>query len=222
MICSSLKNFSGLRKNIRSPCLNKQPVFFFKKYARGRRKNSIFASFLIMMKKVVRFFRNRAIKAFLKTKKACTLPDVTRRPSVAVLVNDDQLPYSMGLIEMINRCLAAKCCTVFIVNTLLENNKGYDNIHFITKKSFGFFGLLKGSDIKPISSVHYDMLLNLTAEEESILADDYVVTLFDTSFRVSFGESRGALYDLVLDAKREDIAGKIEVLCKYLKMLTGK
>ncbi len=174
------------------------------------------------MKRIVIFFRNRAIKAFLKTKKACVLPDVTRRPSVAVLVNDDQLPYSIGLAEMTNRCLAAKSCAVFIVNTLMENKKNYDNIHFITKKSFGFFGLLKDSDIASISSVHYDMLLNLTTEKESFLADDYVMTLFDTSFRVSFGESRGTLYDLVLDTKREDIAGKIEVLCKYLRMLTGK
>lgn len=174
------------------------------------------------MKRIVIFFRNRAIKAFLKTKKACVLPDVTRRPSVAVLVNDDQLPYSIGLAEMTNRCLAAKSCAVFIVNTLMENKKNYDNIHFITKKSFGFFGLLKDSDITSISSVHYDMLLNLTTEEESILADDYVMTVFDASFRVSFGKSFGMLYDLVLDTKREDIAGKIEVLCKYLRMLTGK
>ena len=175
-----------------------------------------------MMKRIVIFFRNRAIKAFLKTKKACVLPDVTRRPSVAVLVNDDQLPYSIGLAEMANRCLAAKSCAVFIVNTLMENKKNIDNIHFITKKSFGFFGLLKDSDIASISSVHYDMLLNLTTEEESILADDYVMTVFDASFRVSFGKSFGMLYDLVLDAKKEDSAGKIEVLCRYLRMLTGK
>lgn len=175
-----------------------------------------------MMKKVVRFFRNRAIKAFVKKKKACVLPDVTGCPSVALLVNDDQLPYSIRLIDTINRCFATKSCAVFIVNTLMENKKNIDNIHFISKRDFGFFGLLKASDIASLSSVHYDMLLNLTTEEESILADDYVMTVFDASFRVSFGKSFGMLYDLVLDAKKEDSAGKIEVLCRYLRMLTGK
>ena len=174
------------------------------------------------MKKVVIFFRNRAINAFTKKKKACVLPDVSKCPSVAVLIDEGELPNSIYLYEEIRRLFATGNCTIYVVNTLMENKKNYDNIHFITKKSFGFFGLLKDSDIASISSVHYDMLLNLTTEKESFLADDYVMTLFDTSFRVSFGESRGTLYDLVLDTKREDIAGKIEVLCKYLRMLTGK
>lgn len=174
------------------------------------------------MKKVVIFFRNRAINAFTKKRKVCVLPDVSRCPSVAVLIDEGELPNSIYLYEEIRRLFATGNCTIYVVNTLMENKKNYDNIRFITKKSFGFFGLLKASDIASLSSVHYDMLLNLTTDEESLLADDYVMTVFDASFRVSFGKSLGKLYDLVLDTKKESIVDKVSVLCKYMTMLTGR
>jgi len=163
----------------------------------------------------------RAINAFLRNKKACALPDISRYPAVAVLIDEDQVTNSTLLNDVMKKYFVTKNCAVYAVNSLSEN-KCFDNVHYISKDSFGFWGLLKKTDITAFSSMHYDMLLNLVNDEENQLTDDYVMTVFDASFRVSFGKTCGGLYDLVLDTKKESMTDKIEVLCKYLLMLTGE
>lgn len=157
----------------------------------------------------------------MRKKKACVLPDISRCPAVAVLVDEDQVTNCTLINDVVRKYFVVKNCAVYAVNSIMDN-KCFDNVHYITKKDFGLWGLLKDSDINAFTSMHYDMLLNLTSDKENQMADDYAMTVFDASFRVSFGKTYGNLYDLVIDTKKEDIVGKMEVLCKYLLMLTGK
>lgn len=170
-----------------------------------------------------KFFRNRAISAFLKRKKGCVLPDISKCPMMALLINGEQFARLKELETSLNRLFAVKKCIFFVISDDLPDNMLVgDKINFITKKNFNFFGKLESDALSSLSSVSYDLIVNLSGCNAETLAEEYIMTVLKTSFRVSFGKSYESLYDLVIDSKKDDLILKIEALHKYLLMLSGK
>lgn len=170
-----------------------------------------------------KFFRNRAIKAFLKRKKNGVLPDISKYPTVALLLNEEQFAKHKELEKILDKLFTLKKCYLFVIsNELPDFVLVGDKINFITKKNFNFFGMLDGDVQSSLTSLSYDMIVNLAGNNEELLTEEYIMTILKTSFRISFGKSYESLYDLVIDSKNADLIAKIEALHKYLSMLSGK
>ena len=170
-----------------------------------------------------KFLRNRAICAFLKKEKKCVLPDISKCPTMALLINDVQFARLKELEANLNKMFAVKKYFFFVISDDLPDNMLVgDKINFITKKNFNFFGKLKNEFRSSFSSETYDLAVNLSDSNTGLITEEYVMTFLKTSFRVSFGESYESLYDLVLDSKDDDLIVKIETLHKYLLVLSGK
>lgn len=175
------------------------------------------------MKALVRFFRKKAINAYRKTKKTCVLPDVSKHPAVAVIIDETELSRGKELITALNGNFAMRKCTIFAkVNTVPYDVVYGETVHFITKNDIGMFGLLNDDAKSVLSAVSYDMLINLCNPEDEVMTGNYLMTLINTTFRVSFDKSNQSLYDLVIETKKEDVIAKLTVLSRYLTMLTGK
>lgn len=170
-----------------------------------------------------KFFRNRAICAFLKKEKKCVLPDISKCPTMALLINGVQFARLKELEANLNKMFAVKKYFFFVISDDLPDNMLVgDKINFITKKNFNFFGKLESDAKSSLSSVSYDLIVNLSGCNAELLTEEYIMTVLRTPFRISFGKSFESLYDLVIDSKNDDVIEKIVALHKYLLMLSGK
>jgi len=69
-----------------------------------------------MMKTVVRFFRQRAVKGFLKRKKPCVLPDISKYPAMAVLLDKDRFNRRAEIEKTLTRVFVMKNYVFIVVN----------------------------------------------------------------------------------------------------------
>lgn len=170
-----------------------------------------------------KFFRNRAVSAFLKSGKNCVLPDISKCSTMALLINYAQFARLDELEKKLNELFAPDKCIFFVISDGMNYNILVDDkVNFVTKTNFNFFGKLKNEVRSSFSSETYDLVVNLSDSNTGLITEEYVMTFLKTSFRISFGESYESLYDLVLDSKDDDLIAKIETLHKYLLMLSGK
>lgn len=170
-----------------------------------------------------KFFRHRAINAFLKRRKNCILPDISKYPAVALLMDETQYPKLKSVETLLYRLFLMKRCHFYVIfNELPENVPSNDKVTFITKNDFNFFGKFNGGALSSLTSEHHDFIADMSGRKSELLVEEYVMSVLKTPFRIAFGKSSKALFDLVIDSKSDDMTVKIEALHKYLLMLSGK
>lgn len=170
-----------------------------------------------------RFFRNRAINAFLAKKKNGVLPDISKYPVIALLMDETQYVKVKELETVLNKLFVPKkICFFVIYNELPKDFKIDGKANVISRGDFNIFGRLKKNVQFELTSTSFDMMVNLSGGNSELLMEEYIMAVLKASFRVSFGNSCGSLYDFVIDSKQDGLVGKIETLHKYLVMLLGK
>jgi hypothetical protein len=151
------------------------------------------------MKAIVRFFRQRAINRFLKRKKSCILPDISKYPSIAILLDQDQFKRYKEIEVVLRR------------------------LFFLRKEDFNFWGLIKQLKKESLLCLSFDLVIDFTRMPDEELTNTYIITLINNSFRMTFGNTCPALYDMVIDSKKDDdMLNRIEILKNYLSMLLGQ
>ena len=176
------------------------------------------------MKAIVKFFRQRAIKGFLKRKKSCILPDISKYPSVAVLLDQDQFNRYKEIEARLKNLFVMKRYTFIVyVDALPTNVMQTDRYFFIRKEDFNFWGLMKLEKKESLLCLAFDLVIDFTKKNDELLTNEYILTLINNSFRLTFGSSCPSMYDMVIDSKKdEDMLNRIEILKNYLSMLLGK
>ena len=176
------------------------------------------------MKAIVRFFRQRAINGFLNSKKSCVLPDISNCPSVAVLLDQEQFKHYKDLENALKRLFAPQRYTFIVyVDEYPKDVMQTDRYFFIRREDFNFWGLIKQGKKESLLSLSFDWVMDFSDKSDELLTNAYILTLINNSFRMTFGDSFTALYDLVIDSKKEnDIINQMEVIKNYLSMLIGK
>ena len=176
------------------------------------------------MKAIVRFFRQHAIKGFLKRKKLCILPDITKYPTVALLLDEDQFKRHKEIEATMNRLFAMKRLTfVTYVKQVPKDVLQSDRHVFFVKDDFNFWGLMKTDKRESLLSLQFDMMIDFTRTNDELFTNQYIMSLINNTFRVTFGRNCTSFYDLVIDSKKDDdMLRRIEILHDYLSMLLGK
>ena len=177
-----------------------------------------------MFKSVIHFFRQKNIRNFLLNKQNCIFPDVSKYPVVAVFINENQKSQLKELEKTMNRLFVMKKCTFFIFEEKLAGDIFQnDKVHLVVKDDFNILGLLKQDKKDALANKYFDMLINLSKDQSELLTYDYLMSCIKTSFRVTFSNTKDPLYDLVIDSKKdESLISQLEILQKYLLMLSGK
>lgn len=176
------------------------------------------------MKAIVRFCRQRAINGFLRRKKSCILPDIAKYPSVAVLLDQEQFTRYKEIENTLKNLFVMKRYTFIVyVDALPKDVMQTDRYFFITKEDFNFWGLMKLEKRESLLCLAFDLVIDFSRKADELLTYDYILTLINNSFRLTFGTSCPAIYDMVIDSKKDDdMLNRIEILKNYLSMLLGK
>ena len=176
------------------------------------------------MKAIVKFCRQRAIRGFLKRKKQCILPDITKYPTVAILLDENQFKRHKEIEQTVSRLFSLKRLTfITYVNEMPKDVLQSDRHFFIKKDDFSFWGLMKQDKKESLISLSFDMMIDFVHNSDELLTNQYIMSLINNTFRVSFGKRCTSFYDLVIDSKKDDdILRRIEILHDYLSMLLGK
>lgn len=176
------------------------------------------------MKAVVRFFRHRAINGYIKVKKSCVLPDISKYPTVAVLLDKEQFERRKDIEKALTNLFVMKrYIMVACVDRISEDLWQTEHYFVIEKKDFNKLGLLNKEKKEVLGRMQYDMLVDLSKIQDDVMTNHYVMSLINNTFMVTFGNSYHSLYDMVIDSKKDDNeVSQIEVLNKYLSMLIGQ
>ena len=175
------------------------------------------------MKAIVKFFRRRAISKFLRKKKACILPDITKYPSIAILLDQDQFGMRKEIENTLKKLFIMKRYSFIVfVNELPKDVMQTDRYFFIRKEDFDFWGMMKRDKYESLISLSFDFVVDFTKMQDELMTNTYILTLINNTFRVSFRSKFTSFYDMVIDSKKDDdMLNRIEILQKYLSMLLG-
>ena len=176
------------------------------------------------MKAIVKFCRQRAIKGFLRRKKSCILPDIAKYPSVAILLDKDQFKRYKEIENTLKRLFELKRYTFIVyVDELPKDVMQTDRYFFIRKEDFNFWGLMTIEKRESLMCLAFDLVIDFTRIKDDVMTNEYILTMINNSFRMTFGTSCPAMYDMVIDSKNDDdMLNRIEILKTYLSMLLGK
>lgn len=176
------------------------------------------------MKAIVKFFRQRAVKGFLKRKKSCILPDIAKYPNIAIFLDKNQFKRFREIENTLKKLFVMKRYSFIVcVDALPTDVMQTDRYFFIRKEDFNFWGLMKQDKKESLISMSFDMVIDFTGTPDDMMTNTYVLTLITNTFRVTFGSDCPALYDMVIDSKKDDdILSRIEILKNYLSMLLGQ
>ncbi|MGN0032562.1 MAG: DUF6913 domain-containing protein [Candidatus Limimorpha sp.] len=176
------------------------------------------------MKSIVKFFRKRALMQFVEKNKSCIIPDINTYPTIAVLVDLDQLNEIEAIKAKLSERFIIKEIRFFaFADAIPQGVTTNAAACLITKRDFNFWGIMREERRKEISLLSYDIFLDLSNNADDLLTHDYFMTLLKSSMRVNFSGSYNSLYDIVIDSKKnENLLFKLDVFNKYLNMLGGK
>ena len=167
---------------------------------------------------------DRSIQQFIADKNGSKLPDFERLSSM-ILIIEDLDKQEVQYIEDSVRSVFGITRTRFII----ISEKASDDILLsdqyceVTTQDFGFMKVLtaeKQEEVRKLPMTH--LLINMADKHIDIA--DYLATLPNSSFRVSFQKSdHYGIYDLILDnGKESDPISNIKVLYDYLQALSGR
>lgn len=170
------------------------------------------------------FFRQRAIRGFMKKKKSCKLPDISKSPTVAFLLEEKQFALHKEIERKMTSLFPIKRLTfITFVETMPQDVLKSDRNFLITKNDFNFWGLMKNVKKESLQYLKFDMLVDFTTNNDELMTNQYIMSLTNNTFRVTFRNDCPSLYDMVIDSKKEDdIMIRMDILYAYLSMLLGK
>ena len=176
------------------------------------------------MKAIVKFCRQRAIRGFLKRKKQCILPDITKYPTIALLLDEEQFKRHKEIEKTMASLFDMKRLTLIAyVNELPKDVLQSDRHFFIRKDDFNFWGIMKQDKKESLISLSFDMMVDFAHNSDELLTNQYIMSLINNTFRATFGRRCTKFYDMVIDSKKDDdMLRRIEILHDYLSMLLGK
>lgn len=176
------------------------------------------------MKTVVRFFRQKAINGFLKHKKPCVLPDISKYPSMAILLDQNQFKRYKDIETELRRLFLLRSYTFIVyVDVLPKDVLQTDRYFFIRRGDFNLCGLMKQAKKESLQRLKFNLVVDFTGTSDEQLTNEYIMTLINNSFRMTFGNTCPALYDMVIDSKKDDdMFNRMEILKNYLSMLLGQ
>ena len=176
------------------------------------------------MKAIVRFFRQKAINGFLKQKKFCKIPDISKYPTMAIMLDQNQFKHYKDIEAELKRLFLLKGYTFIVyVDVLPKDVLQTDRYFFIKKSDFNLFGLMKQVKKESLQRLKFNMVVDFTGTTDEQLTNEYIMTLVNNSFRMTFGNTCPALYDMVIDSKKDDdMFNRMEILKNYLSMLLGQ
>lgn len=166
---------------------------------------------------------SRTIKQFIAEKNGSKLPDFERLSSM-ILIIEELDKQNIKLIEDCVKSVFGITRTRFIIisEKTTEDMLLSDQYCEVTTQDFGFMKVLtteKQEEVRKLPMTH--LLVNMADKHVDI--SDYLATLPNTSFRVSFQKSNHyGIYDLIIaNDKQSDPQSNIKVLYDYLQALSG-
>ena len=177
-----------------------------------------------MLEKLRYRILSRAIKQFIAEKNGCKMPDFERLSSIIVILEDLDKERVRVIEDRFKSVFGINRVRLVIISDKASNDILLsDQYCEVTTKDFGFMKVLKAEkqeEIRKLPMTH--LLINLARKHVDI--SDYLATLPNASFRVSFTKSRYCgIYDLILsNDSNSDPVKDIDALYKYLQALTGK
>lgn len=143
---------------------------------------------------------------------------------MAILLNEEQFKRHKEIEATANRLFDLKRLSfIAYVNELPKDVLQSDKYFFIKKDDFDFRGLMKQAKKESLISLSFDMMVDFVHTNDDLYTNQYIMSLINNTFRVTFGHRCSSFYDLVIDSKNDDdIVRRIEILNVYLSMLLGK
>ncbi|MBR4390539.1 MAG: hypothetical protein IKT08_00320 [Bacteroidales bacterium] len=166
---------------------------------------------------------NRSIDQFIADKKGCRMPDFERLNSIILIIEDLDKQNVRAIEERIKSVFGiTRSRFIIITEKASDDMLRSDQYCEVTTQDFGFMKVLtaeKQEEIKKLPMTH--LLVNMAKKHADI--GDYMATLPNASFRVSFQKSdHYGIYDLIIDSgKDSDPVNDIKVLYDYLQALSG-
>ena len=176
-----------------------------------------------MFEKIRYKILNRAIDQFIADKKGCRLPDFERLNSVILIIEDLDKQNVRAIEERIKNVFGITRTRFIIISEKVSNDMLLsDQYCEVTTKDFGYMKVLtaeKQEEIRKLPMTH--LLINMAKKHIDI--GDYLATLPNSSFRVSFQKSdHFGIYDLIIEnGKDSNPVNDVKVLYDYLQALTG-
>lgn len=167
---------------------------------------------------------NRSIKQFLAEKKSGKLPDFERLSSM-ILIIEDLDKQNIKLIEDCVKSVFGITRTRFIIiisEKASEDMLLSDQYCEVTTQDFGFMNILTSEKQDEVRKLPMTSLL-VNMADKHIDISDYLATLPNSSFRVSFKKSNHyPIYDLIIEnGSTPNPQSNIKVLYDYLQALSG-
>lgn len=166
---------------------------------------------------------NRSIDQFIADKKGCRMPEFERLNSIILIIEDLDKQNVRAIEERIKSVFGiTRSRFIIITEKASDDMLRSDQYCEVTTQDFGFMKVLtaeKQEEIKKLPMTH--LLVNMAKKHADI--GDYMATLPNASFRVSFQKSdHYGIYDLIIDSgKDSDPVNDIKVLYDYLQALSG-
>lgn len=176
-----------------------------------------------MFKQIVLFFRKQEIKKFLFQKRYPIFPDITKSPTIIVLLDENQKKQLKDISMYIKKLLnPGKFCSIIYNKEFPDDIMQSYYRFFIVKNDFNSFGVLKKEKKTFLKECFSDIFINLSTTQDDLLLYEYIMTHIKSSFRVGFNEKETQLYDLVISSKEDDtVIDRLKNLQKYLLILSG-
>ena len=166
---------------------------------------------------------NRTIDQFIADKKGCRMPDFDRLNSVIIITEDLDKQDLRAIEERVRQVFGiTRVRFIIISEKAIDDMLRSDQYCEVTTQDFGFMKVLtaeKQEEIRKLPMTH--LLINMAKKHTDI--GDYMATLPNASFRVSFQKSdHFGIYDLIIDTGKEsDPVKDVKVLYDYLQALAG-
>ncbi|MBO4328894.1 MAG: hypothetical protein J5831_05710 [Bacteroidales bacterium] len=166
---------------------------------------------------------NRTIDQFIAEKKGCRMPDFDRLNSVIIITEDLDKQDLRAIEERVKQVFGiTRVRFIIISEKAIDDMLRSDQYCEVTTQDFGFMKVLtaeKQEEIRKLPMTH--LLINMAKKHTDI--GDYMATLPNASFRVSFQKSdHFGIYDLIIDSGKEsNPVNDVKTLYDYLQALTG-
>lgn len=196
----------------------------------NNRQKSLFLQIIFISRNRIKMFDrlryrmiNRAIGQFIAGKNSGRLPDFNKLTSIILIIEELDKEEVHAIEEHVKKVFGVTKTRFIIISEKASNDMLFsDQYCEVTTKDFGFMKVLKAEkqeELRKLPMTH--LLVNLSRQHPDI--SDYLATLPNASFRVSFTKSRHfGIYDLIIDNGSESKPiNDIDALNKYLKALTG-
>jgi len=166
---------------------------------------------------------NRSIEQFIAEKKGSRLPDFDRLNSVIIIIEDLDKQTVRAIEDRVKNVFGITRTRFIIISEKASDDMlRSDQYCEVTTQDFGFMKVLtaeKQEEIRKLPMTH--LLINMAKKHSDI--SDYMATLPNSSFRVSFQKSdHYGIYDLIVDTGEDsDPTSDVKVLYDYLVALSG-